>query len=894
MPNIKAKNYYGEYVSRENVNKVLYESADEEGVKIPFTYGEAVSKEVELDFSSGNNMEVPIAEGELITDLTVVKPANLAPENIAKDVVIAGIKGEHIGGGDVENMPQLYAPTAISALLTASDGRKYFTVTNPYTKNGMFPRTLQILQSADDGTDIVVAEIALSETSYVSTVSVYASSYKKSLQDHQPKVRFSADGFVPSECLDSSILCNIMALAYILENVNITTRYAAAFTGDVLKFTLVPGSGYYLPKSVEVAGGASYLYDPDGKLLTVTVESGDDIEISIIAVDVPWLRTPVITAFNFPVLKATCPENSEIMALALNELDLAEYESVFSPSAKWSVAAIAGVTYGFAYNTSGYYVSQNKGVNNSFSICRLYFEVSGGSVTVQLACINYAESNYDFGIISTVDKTLLRSSSVDTSNVLKSFKGLGTSSSVQYVSFTVPVGSHFVEIKYRKDGSGNNGNDNFQFKVNSVTASDSNVGFSLDLSEYENLLNYGANNFSLVAKAGGYTDSDPVIETRMVSLVAENDANILKVVGFVPSMVQAFELYIDNELIDTVVYNNTVEWSIDLALYSEEDVPTIHTVHLRAIGNGVVENQSNVIESYLKWYTINWYDDDGTLLKAENVEYNSMPEYNPTKDGYLFLGWDVEPSAVTSNASYTARWIEKIAFSEASWEYINMVSQAGVASKVFAVGNTRTETFNGESITLAVAGFNIDDLADGSGKASISIVCMSVPSMTSVWASSMTSVWGSYLYYASSSTIRSTVENFKSYLPADLVSVIKKVKKACDKSYDSGNLTATYCDCSLWLLSHREMGIYHTGGSYANLGNPYPLFPSVTVTTPYATNLPTVTKTDTTTKVMYWTRQVKHLGTLVPCAAGTDGIESTVQGTNLTSTACYVRFGFCI
>lgn len=56
----------------------------------------------------------------------------------------------------------------------------------------------------------------------------------------------------------------------------------------------------------------------------------------------------------------------------------------------------------------------------------------------------------------------------------------------------------------------------------------------------------------------------------------------------------------------------------------------------------------------------------------------------------------------------------------------------------------------------------------------------------------------------------------------------------------------------------------------------------------------TVTKTDTTTKVMYWTRQVKHLGTLVACAAGTDGIESTVQGTNLTSTACYVRFGFCI
>lgn len=73
------------------------DSTEEAPVLVPFTYGEAVSKTVELDFSGGD-MTVPIADGELVTDLTITKPENLLPENIAKDVEIAGIVGELIAG----------------------------------------------------------------------------------------------------------------------------------------------------------------------------------------------------------------------------------------------------------------------------------------------------------------------------------------------------------------------------------------------------------------------------------------------------------------------------------------------------------------------------------------------------------------------------------------------------------------------------------------------------------------------------------------------------------------------------------------------------------------------------------------------------------------------------
>lgn len=89
-------------VHYENVPKVWLthpESTEETPVLVPFTYGEAVSKTVEPDFSAGD-MAVPIGDGELVTELTIAKPKGLVPENIAKDAVVAGIVGTHGGSGE--------------------------------------------------------------------------------------------------------------------------------------------------------------------------------------------------------------------------------------------------------------------------------------------------------------------------------------------------------------------------------------------------------------------------------------------------------------------------------------------------------------------------------------------------------------------------------------------------------------------------------------------------------------------------------------------------------------------------------------------------------------------------------------------------------------------------
>jgi hypothetical protein len=80
-------------------------------------------------------------------------------------------------------------------------------------------------------------------------------------------------------------------------------------------------------------------------------------------------------------------------------------------------------------------------------------------------CINYAESNYDFGILSNIGTSLTLTSTEDTTNVKKSFKG-SQSASIQTVDYgTVAAGNRSFYIKYRKDSSANHNNDSLQFRI---------------------------------------------------------------------------------------------------------------------------------------------------------------------------------------------------------------------------------------------------------------------------------------------------------------------------------------------------------------------------------------------------------------------------------------------
>ena len=133
------------------------------------------------------------------------------------------------------------------------------------------------------------------------------------------------------------------------------------------------------------------------------------------------------------------------------------------PVISWNVESTG--TYPFELNSNGYYESTNKRKGSSYSYATLNYS---GFDELILECINSGESNYDYGIISQPDVQLSESTSDDgatgSTKVFKNFKG---ESSTNPVQLTIPSdgGSHFITIKYRKDGGGDSGNDSLQFKV---------------------------------------------------------------------------------------------------------------------------------------------------------------------------------------------------------------------------------------------------------------------------------------------------------------------------------------------------------------------------------------------------------------------------------------------
>lgn len=101
MADIVLKDRLGVFQTYEGVNKVLLNTA--EGGTQLFTAGEAIENmPIALDFSGEENQTVTAPEGYLVKSAIIQKPAGLIPENIAEGITIAGIEGNHKGGGGID------------------------------------------------------------------------------------------------------------------------------------------------------------------------------------------------------------------------------------------------------------------------------------------------------------------------------------------------------------------------------------------------------------------------------------------------------------------------------------------------------------------------------------------------------------------------------------------------------------------------------------------------------------------------------------------------------------------------------------------------------------------------------------------------------------------------
>lgn len=197
----------------------------------------------------------------------------------------------------------------------------------------------------------------------------------------------------------------------------------------------------------------------------------------------------------------------------------------------------------------------------------------------------------------------------------------------------------------------------------------------------------------------------------------------------------------------------------------------------------------------------------GTQPVVRQYTYNYEEHYQTMLEGGVLpaLGGDTGPT-------YSE------VLSENTWAQIaQAVADKDPILDVWQIGDTKDEVIAGETLTFAIMGKNMDDLADGSGKAGLTFGMTQLMASTRQMNSSNTnsgSFAGSAMYSWLSGTIYPN-------LPTELKDAIKAVNK---KTSSGGSSSVIRTDAMyLWLFS--EIEAFGTANlSYAGEGTQYPYF----------------------------------------------------------------------
>ena len=199
---------------------------------------------------------------------------------------------------------------------------------------------------------------------------------------------------------------------------------------------------------------------------------------------------------------------------------------------------VSGASYGFNLNSStGYYVSSNNGVSKSASVARINMNFESDCL-VTITYINYAEADYDYGMFGKLDTAVATdgltassggsSPSDSTSNY--QIPKCSNSNSTQTVSYQVPMGEHFIDVKYGKDDASDAGNDSLQWKITSVEATSAGGDYTYTLSninqKHSLVFIFGDVDYYFITSSGNSCKLYP--DGQVVKL--ENDSYMLRIV----------------------------------------------------------------------------------------------------------------------------------------------------------------------------------------------------------------------------------------------------------------------------------------------------------------------------------------------------------------------------
>jgi hypothetical protein len=260
---------------------------------------------------------------------------------------------------------------------------------------------------------------------------------------------------------------------------NLTTIYVA---GELLdEYLVAPHWGtvfkkYLQPNSKYVGAVADVVLAYNtSKTITIplTLYNEAPTDFSIISSDenITTVSNIVATAENisFDINALEITGNGTVMISVLGdnghvfqrEIKVSVFPELTESS--YEVVPVEGAAYGFVLNDNGYWESTNQKKASSYSICQVNISNMMGRV-MYVDCINYGEANYDFGILSNVNKTLKLDANADSVNVHYNLKGQ-SSPNVKTIEYLDAIGDCFIQIKFKKDGSGDQNNDSIQFQI---------------------------------------------------------------------------------------------------------------------------------------------------------------------------------------------------------------------------------------------------------------------------------------------------------------------------------------------------------------------------------------------------------------------------------------------
>lgn len=215
--------------------------------------------------------------------------------------------------------------------------------------------------------------------------------------------------------------------------------------------------------------------------------------------------------------------------------------------------------------------------------------------------------------------------------------------------------------------------------------------------------------------------------------------------------------------------------------------------------------------------------------------------------------------------------------SENTWEQIAQAcADHDPILDVWQIGDTKDEVIAGETLTFAIMGKNMDDLADGSGKAGLTFGMTQLMASTRQMNSSDTnsgSFAGSAMYSWLSGTIYPN-------LPTELKDAIKAVNK---KTSSGGGSSAIRTDAMyLWLFAEIEV-FGTTTYSFTGEGTQYPYFATAAERIKRLSNGAGNTS-------YWWERSPSRVNSYGFCGVGTSGSASVAVAADSRG----VCFGFCV